>query len=80
MGYVNCRLYLAMEELMSTGSPIDVVSLAEYLAGNERYQDIGGLRLAAEMAASTPACRVQVPVLACLLRGYGLPRSLSCSP
>ncbi|KRV02460.1 replicative DNA helicase [Pseudomonas aeruginosa] len=74
-GYVNCRIYLAMEELMSEGSPIDVITLTEYLEGDERYQEAGGLQLIAELATSTPIRRGQVAGLSRLLRGFGLLRS-----
>lgn len=74
-GYVNCRIYLAMEELMSNGSPIDVVSLAECLAGDEYYQEAGGLQLIAEMAKRTPVRRGQVAGLTRVLRGLEMLRS-----
>ncbi|ALZ19825.1 hypothetical protein N0002_07140 [Pseudomonas aeruginosa] len=80
MGYIHCRIYLAMEELMCIGSPFDVVSMAEYLEGDERYQEAGGLRLIAEMAAGTPTRRLQVPVLARVIHAYGQLRSFAGPP
>lgn len=74
-GYVNCRIYLAMEELMSEGSSIDVVTLAEYLEGDERYQEAGGLCLIGEMVTSSPIRHGQVAGLTRMLRGLGLLRS-----
>jgi len=80
LGYVHCRIYVAMEDLISTGSPIDVVTLAECLEDDERYQEAGGLRLIAEMAASTPIRCIQVPALAGVLHRFGQLRSLAAPP
>lgn len=74
-GYVNCRIYLAIEELMSEGSPVDVVTLSEYLEDDERYQEAGGMRFLGEMASSTPIRHGQVAGITRLLRGFGLLRS-----
>ena len=74
-GYVNCRIYLAMEELMSEGSPIDVVTLSEYLEDDERYQEAGGLSLLGEMARTTPINHGHLAGLSRMLRGFGLLRS-----
>ncbi|MBB4867640.1 hypothetical protein HNP46_006559 [Pseudomonas nitritireducens] len=74
-GYVNCRIYLAIEELMSSGLPVNVIALFERLGGDELYQEAGGVRLLAQMSKNTCVCRDQVTALTHLVHGFGLLRA-----
>lgn len=75
-GYPHCRIYLAMETLMGNGNSIDVVTLAEFLEADERYQAAGGLQLLGKLAVGAPRIgHEQVNGLARLLRGFSVLRS-----
>jgi len=75
-GYVNCRIYLAMEELISSGSHPDIVTVAEHLEHDESVQEAGGLCLLAEMARTTPLNQPQqLGGLARMIHGLGMLRS-----
>lgn len=75
-GYVNCRIYLAMEELIGSGSHPDIVTVAEHLEHDELFQEAGGLSLLAEMAETTSINQPQqVGGLIQLIHGLGMLRS-----
>jgi len=74
--YPHCRIYLAMETLMGNGGNIDILTLAEFLDADERYQAAGGLQLLGKLAVDAPRIgHEQVSGLARLLRGFGILRS-----
>lgn len=74
-GYSHCRIYLAIEELVSLGNPIDLLTLCELLDSDEHYQAAGGMQMLARLATETPIRFEQVSGLARLLRGFGVLRS-----
>ena len=74
-GYSHCRIYLAMETLVSLGETIDILTLCELLDPDEHYQAAGGMQLLGQLATETPARFEQVSGLARLLRGFGVLRS-----
>jgi replicative DNA helicase len=51
----NGRIYMGAQELASSGTPIDIVSVASWLRDREWLQHIGGPSYLAEMADATPA-------------------------
>jgi replicative DNA helicase len=51
----NRRVYMAMQDLATKGSPIDVVSVAGVLRDHEKLQAVGGTPYLAQLSDATPA-------------------------
>ena len=51
----NARIYQAALDLRETGTPIDIVSVANYLRDRERLHSVGGSPYLAQLSDATPA-------------------------